>query len=170
MKFIVLVVIDSMINRLKELYTMIKDHSLQWHDYFPNNMPCNGKSGIYTYFFLHDDNITFIKYTIEYQHPMTSSFVELNDKPIKYYILHQYKDDNLSNELLIPEPNNNYTMDVKDGYFSPDIVNNFGKFLAVFDDEAIAKESIYANMNMIIYFYLYFLNEKQLDEWNEFIK
>lgn len=73
--------------------------------------------------------------------------------------------------LKIPEPNDVCDfLDTEKGYFNSCIVNQYGRFRYVFDDEETAKKVISNELLEMIYPYMNILNEEEQKEWENFIE
>jgi len=163
---------SEIVERLKAYYKAAKNNNIKWYDYYPNNMPCNHKEGIYTYFwFKNNDKWNFLKYTIEYMSRVDAEGITHTEEGVKYYVLHSYQKE-YDNIMTIPEPSDDDGMllnDDTDTEFSPDIVNDFGRFRYVFDDEETAKAVISSELLARIYPYLFILSKEELEEWKYFV-
>ena len=165
---------SQLLEKLKEYYLTARKREIQWHDYYPNNMPGNGKEGIYAYFwFQGEDKFEFVKYTIQYMSRCDEEGMSHPGEGVKYYVLHQL-DKEYDRMLKIPAPSNDdgilFREDVPEGEFHPDIVNDFGRFRYVFDDEETAKKVAANEFLHRIYPYMYILSEEEGKEWNQFIE
>ncbi|MCM1164901.1 MAG: hypothetical protein NC299_04465 [Lachnospiraceae bacterium] len=157
---------------LKQYYLAARQKTFTWYEVHPNNMPQNPVDGIYTYFwFKRKDGWEFLKYTIEYCHRVDEKGMTRVDEPVKYYVLHEFR-DTYPERLKIPEPNCAHFGGSKDppvGEFSPYIVNTYGRFRYVFDDEETAKKVVSSELLHIIYPLLHMITEEEGEEWNKFV-
>ncbi|MBR1555212.1 MAG: hypothetical protein IJ644_07465 [Oscillospiraceae bacterium] len=164
---------SELLERLKAYYTASKSNSFEWHDYYPNNMPDNGKEGSYTFFwFKKKDKFEFLKYTINYMSRCDEEGCSHPEEGTKYYVLHEFRKE-YDRILKIPEPSDDcfpLLEEPPEGEFSSDIVNQFGRFRYVFDDEETARKVVSSELFQILYPYLYVLSEEEAQEWNDFIK
>lgn len=162
---------SDLLERLKRYYLAAKRKTFTWYDLYPNNMPCNGKSGIYTYFwFEKKDGWEFLKYTIEYCHRVDEKGLTHTDEPVKYYVLHAFGKE-YSEQYRIPEPGNDSRLHdaPPEGEFHPTIVNEYGRFRYVFDDEETAKKVVSYELLHMLYPNLYILPNEDESEWNKFV-
>lgn len=129
-------------------------------------MYCNGVEGIYTdMFFKMDNKYKYVKYSIEYMSRCDSDGISHPDEGIKYYVLHELVINDLDEKFEIPEPTGGIN-------FNDDLaclVNNYGRFRYVFDDEETAKNVVKAELLHMIYPYTYMLNDEELNEWKTFL-
>ncbi len=162
---------SELIERLKSYYFAAKKCEHIWYDYYPNNMLNNEKSGIYTVFWFRDeDKWMFLKYTIEYMSRVDAEGFMHPEEGVKYYVLHEYESTQ-DKPLTIPAPADNDRFEYDpETEFDPDIVNSFGRFRYVFDDEETAKAVISGELLRRIYPYLFILNEDERSQWKQFIE
>ena len=91
---------SELLERLKAYYTASKSNSFEWHDYYPNNMPDNGKEGSYTFFwFKKKDKFEFLKYTINYMSRCDEEGCSHPEEGTKYYVLHEDKWQDLKSDI-----------------------------------------------------------------------
>lgn len=162
---------SSLLEELKRYYLAAKRKSFEWHDVFPNNMPQNGKEGIYTYFwFEKEDGWEFLKFTIQHCHRVDEKGLTHSEEPVKYYVLHELR-EKYPEHYKIPEPSNDSRLleAPSEGEFHPTIVNEYGRFRYVFDDEETAKKVVSSELLHILYPYLYILSDEDKSEWNKFV-
>lgn len=156
---------SDMVSWLKEIYTKAMSNDFEWKLIYPNNMPCNGVTGIYTdMFFKHGDTYTYLKYSIQYCHRVDKEGFSHPEEPIKYYVLHELRCLDLPEIFEIPEPSNDY-----ESNSIASIVNDFGRFRYIFDDEETAKSVVSNELLVLIYPSTYLLNEDDAKEWNAFL-
>ena len=107
----------------------------------------------------------------EYMSRVDAEGITHTEEGVKYYVLHSYQKE-YDNIMTIPEPSDDDGMllnDDTDTEFSPDIVNDFGRFRYVFDDEETAKAVISSELLARIYPYLFILSKEELEEWKYFV-
>lgn len=162
---------SNLLETLKQYYLAAKQKQFTWYDLYPNNMPCNGKEGVYTYFwFEREDGWQFLKYTIKYCYRVDEKGMTHSDEPVKYYVLHEYK-ETLPEQLKIPEPSDRMSLSKPpEGEFPQEIVNSYGRFRYVFDDEETPKKVVSTELLHILYPYLYILTDEERKAWDKFIK
>jgi len=161
---------SKLLEKLKECYRQ-SEKPIEWHDYYPNNDPRCGKQGVYSFFWIPDDNEwTFIKYTVKYQPPVDKDGRIHTEETVKYYVLFEHRSKH-SAKKVIPAPNSEHDPKAKetDTELSPYIVNDFGSFCFVFSDEDTAKEIVKAKLKNIIYPHLSILSEEEGAAWDRFI-
>lgn len=162
---------SELLDYLKEMYVMIKEDNFLWYNYYPNNMPCNRKEGIYTYFWIkRDDKYVFNKYTIQYMSRCDEDGLSHPEEGTKYYVVHELVINDLDEKLKIPAPDDYFQVEKVEGYFSPNIVNEFGRFRYVFDDEETAKKVLKSELLHAIYPHMFILSDKEGEEWNKFVE
>ena len=74
--------------------------------------------------------------------------------------------EDLEETFEIPEPTDDF--DFRNNLAC--LVNNYGRFRCVFDDEETAKKVISSELKNLIYPYTYLLNDEELEEWIGFVK
>ncbi|MBD5129351.1 MAG: hypothetical protein HDT43_05455 [Ruminococcaceae bacterium] len=134
-------------------------------------MPQNSKRGIYTYFWFEKGNeFEFLKFTIQHCHRVDEKGVTHSDESVKYYVLHEFC-EKYPEQYGIPEPSRNSRLieEPNEGEFHPTIVNSYGRFRYVFDDEETAKKFVSSELLHILYPYLYILSDEDKKEWNKFV-
>lgn len=157
----------ELLNWLKEIYIKAKTKNFNWKNIYPNNMLCNGVEGIYVdMFFKNNNKYTYIKYSIQYMSRCDANGISHPAEGIKYYVLHELRINDLDDTFEISRPSNNFNWE--DNLSC--LVNDYGRFRYVFDDEETAKEVVSKELLGIIYPYQYLLDDKELEEWNNFIK
>lgn len=157
---------SELVNFMKEVYEKAEKNDFEWKPLYPNNMPCNGQEGVYTYMFFKDnDKYTYVKYTIEYFHKVDEEGITRPEDKPRYYVLHGLIENAFAEKFEIPEPNNKCELD---GLGLA--VNDYGNFYCVFDDEDTAKKVVSAKLKGMIFPYQYILAEEEIDEWIEFLK
>lgn len=157
----------DLVNWLKQLYIKAKEKDFEWKPLYPNNMPCNGKEGIYTeMWFDKDGKYKYVKFTVNYMSRCDADGISHPAEGVKYYVLHELVIDDLEEKFEIPEPNNEFRWD--DGLAS--LVNDYGRFRYVFDDEETAKSVAGNELLHWIYPYTYIMSDEEGAEWNKFIK
>lgn len=150
---------------MKEIYTKAELNNFEWRPIYPNNMPCNGVIGVYTdMFFKRGDTYTYLKYSIQYCHRVDKEGFSHPEEPIKYYALHELRYLDLPEPFEIPEPSNEY-----ESNSIASIVNDFGCFKHIFDDEKTAKSFVSHALLVLIYPHTYLLNEDDAKKWNAFL-
>ena len=162
---------SDLLERLKRYYLAAKQKTFTWYDLYPNNMPQNGKEGIYTYFwFEKNDGWEFLKYTIQYCHRVDERGLTHTDEPVKYYVLHAFGKE-YPEQYKIPEPSSDPRLyvDPPEGEFRPTIVNEYGRFRYVFDDEETAKKVVSYELRHMLYPNLYIMPNEDESEWNKFV-
>ena len=158
---------SDLVNWMKDIYIKAKTNDFKWKNIYPNNMIQNGIDGIYTDMFFEKDNkYTYIKYSIEYCSRCDEEGISHREEGIKYYVLHELRMHDLDETFEIPEPTTNFLVD--DEYAC--MVNDYGRFRYVFDDEETAKKVVANELRMMIYPYKYILSEEEGEEWNNFLE
>lgn len=161
----------NLLEQLKQYCLTAKQKTFLWYDVHANNMPQNPKDGIYTYFwFEKEGGWEFLKFTVQYCHRVDGKGLTHSEEPVKYYVLHEFR-EKYPERYKIPEPNDHppLSRDKSAGEFSPSIVNEYGRFRYVFDDEETAKKVVSRELLHILYPYLYILSEEDRSAWNKFI-
>ncbi len=153
---------------MKDVYTMAKSGRLEWKPIYPNNMPCNGIDGVYTELnFEKDGKYQYIKYSIKYMSRCDEDGISHPEEGTKYYVLHELRLEDLEEKIVIPEPDDNVDLLGETGAL---MVNDYGRFRYVFDDEETARKVVCSEMLHLIYPYQYILNDDELKEWGEFLE
>lgn len=156
---------SNLVPFLKEIYTNAMNNEFKWKSVYPNNIICDTINGVYTDMNFNIDNeYQYVKFTIEYVARCDENCISYPDEGIKYYVTHELRLNGLTTGINIPEPSN--TFSTEDDSL---LVNNYGRFISVFDDEETAKKTIGKLLYHLIYPYTYILNEKDAKEWNEFL-
>lgn len=152
---------------LKDIYLKAHNGDFLWKPIYPNNMPCNRKDGIYTdMFFEKDGKYEYLKCSIQYLSEVDEEGFSHPEKGTKYYVLHELRIEDLEETFEIPEPTDDF--DFRNNLAC--LVNNYGRFRCVFDDEETAKKVISSELKNLIYPYTYLLNDEELEEWIGFVK
>lgn len=100
---------SKVLDWMKAVFTKAEDNDSQWKPIYANNMPCNGKSGIYTdLFFEKAGRYQYRKYSIEYAYRCDSLGISHPEEGICYYVLHLLRINDLENTFEIPEPSNDF--------------------------------------------------------------
>lgn len=158
----------TLLDWMKEVYTKAEENDLQWKPIYANNMPSNGKSGIYTdMIFKKDGKYQYRKFSIEYVTRCDSCGISHPEEGIRYYVLHLLEINDLDNTFEIPEPSEDFVF--FDDNSNACIVNEYGRFRYVFDDENTAKEVVCAKLKQMIYPYIYILDKEEVVEWKRFL-
>ena len=158
---------SDLVNWLKEVYDAAKSGKFEWKPVYPNNMICNGVEGLYTDMVFKDGNkYTYLKFTIEYGYRCDKEGLSHPEEGIKYYILHEFRLNDLEDIIEIPDPADDFDWDDK----MANMVNNYGRFRYVFDDEETAKCVVANELLMIIYPYTYLLSKEDMEEWRRYIE
>ena len=158
---------SELLDWMKDVYTKAKTSDFEWKPVHPNNMICNGIKGLYTdMFFEKDGKYTYLKYTIDYQSRCDEEGCSHPEEGVKYYVLHELRRTDLDEKFEIPPPTEYRNKDNDLAY----LVNNFGRFRYVFDDEDTAKSVVAHELLMMIYPYTYILSEEELVEWRRHIE
>ena len=156
---------SELISWMKEVYKKVKANDFEWKNIYPDNMPCNGVKGKYTeMFFKKDGKYTYIKYSIEYCSRCDEDGLSHPEEGTKYYVLHELIKHDLEETFKIPEPSNEFLWDESLAC----LVNEYGRFRYVFDDEKTAKKVAANDLLMLIYPYTYILNDEEKAEWRAF--
>ena len=157
---------SELVQWMKDVYTKAKENNLNWKPVHPNNMPCNGIEGLYTDMFFEKDNkYEYIKFTIEYVSRCDEEGISHPDEGIKYYVLHELREFDLNEKFEIPEPTDEF--DINNEYSC--MVNNYGRFRYVFNDEETAKKVANKQLLHMLYPYTYILSEGDYKEWIKFL-
>lgn len=152
---------------LKEMYVKAYFNNFNWKKIYPNNMSNNPLSGIYTdMFFEREGKYMYLKYSIQYMSRCDKNGMSHPEEGVKYYVLHELRANDLDSIFQIPEPSKE--ADHKNCLNK--LVNNYGRFHHVFDDEETAKSVVSRALLGIIYPYLYLLNEEEITDWNKYIE
>ena len=159
---------NGMLEWMKSVYAKVKENDFEWKPLYPNNMPCNGVAGLYMYmFFKEDDHFKYVKFTIEYMSRCDEDGISHPEEGTKYYVLHLLKEDDLKETFEIPEPSDDYC---PFDYTNAGVVNDYGRFRYVFDDEETAKKAAAKELLQMIYPATYFLSYKEQQYWDWFVK
>ncbi len=163
---------SQLLSWIKDMYVKAESGDFEWKNIYPNNMRCNGVEGIYTdMFFERDGKYMYLKYSIEYKSRCDKDGVSHPEEGVKYFVLHELMEYDLSETFKIPEPSDEHDFDLdnpeKDLHL---LVNDYGRYRYVFDDVETAKKVVAAELRCIIYPYMYLLSEEEGAEWNRFIK
>ena len=158
---------SKLLEYLKELYIKAKNNDFEWKPIYPNNMLRNGVEGQYCdMFFEHNGTYEYIKYSIEYKSRCDEKGTSHPDEGVKYYVLHSLVISDLKEKFVIPEPTAAFVE--HDDSLSL-LVNDYGRFRYVFDDEETAKSVVSHEMLRMIYPYLSILDEEEENEWSRFV-
>lgn len=151
----------SMLENFKNIYRDVKTEAIIWNDYsFPGD---ERSRGVFVYFWLkHPDNFELWKYLILYEYDVDGEGISHPDDGIKYYVLFEYTH---TYDYEYPIDRSNRTEQ-----FSPNIIDQFGRYMHVFCELKIAKKAAAAAALNKIYPYLFLLSDKELIEWNRFVK
>lgn len=158
---------SDLVNWMKEVYLKGKNNDLEWKPVYPNNMPCNGVDGVYSEMnFLKEGKYQYVKFTVEYQARVDEEGFSWPSEGTKYYVLHELIINDLDEPLETPEPKDDFN------FFEDDMgmINCYGAYRCVFDDEETAKKVAGNDLLHHIYPYTHILNEEEIEEWNAFIK
>lgn len=159
---------STLLEWMKVVYEKAKGGNLQWKPLYPNNMPCNGIAGSYTDMFIKEGKrYSYIKFTIQYMHRCDEDGISHPEEGIRYYVLHQLEIRDLEETFSIPVPSDDYKMTEET---DADIVNSFGRFRYVFDDEGTARKVACSELLHIIYPFTHVLSEEECAEWDIFQK
>lgn len=155
---------------MKSIYTKAEENAFVWKPIYPNNMPCNGVDGIYTdMFFKEGSKYHYMKFSIEYCSRCDEEGLNHPEEGIKYYVLHELQLRDLDEPFVIPEPSNEEGVEFLLGESRATLVNDYGRFRYVFDDEETAKNVVKNELKMMLYPYLHILDEDDLEDWKNFI-
>lgn len=159
---------STLLEWMKAVYAKAKNYNLQWKPLYPNNMPCNGVAGSYTDMFLMEgERYNYVKFTIKYMYRCDEDGISHPEEGIRYYVLHMLEIRDLEVTFSIPEPSDDYKMTDKT---NADIVNSYGRFRYVFDDEETARKVACSELLQIIYPFTHILSEEEFAGWNLFQK
>lgn len=152
---------------MKSVFTKAQENDFVWKPIYPNNMPCNGKCGIYTDMFFEDDGrFAYRKFSIEYVSRCDSCGISHPEEGVRYYALHLLEINDLEKTFEIPEPSDDYEPFDKG---NANLVNDFGRFRYVFDDEQTAKKVVCWELKQMVYPYISILDEEEVAEWKRFV-
>ena len=84
-----------------------------------------------------------------------------------FYVLHLLEEDDLKETFEIPEPSDDYN---PFDDTNVNVVNNYGRFRYVFDDEDTAKKVVCNELLQMIYPATYILTYEEERYWNWFVK
>lgn len=158
----------GMLEWMKSVYAKAKENSFQWKPLYPNNMPCNGVAGIYLdMFFKEDEHFKYVKFTIEYMSRCDENGLSHPEEGIRYYVLHLLEMNDLKESFEIPEPSDDYN---PFDDTPADVVNDYGRFRYVFDDEETAKKVTCNELLQKMYPATYILTYEEERYWNWFVK
>lgn len=158
----------GMLEWMKSIYTKVKENDFQWKPLYPNNMPSNPLAGIYLdMFFKEGDHFQYVKFTIEYKSRCDENGFSHPDEGVKYYVLHLLEENNLEEMFEIPEPSEEYH---PFEHTNADVLNDYGRFRYVFDDEETAKKVVSNELLQKIYPATYILTYEEERYWNLFVK
>jgi len=158
---------NKLLDWMKEVFTKAENNDFLWKPIYANNMPCNGKSGIYTdLFFEKDGKYQYRKFSIEYVSRCDSMGISHPEEGIRYYVLHLLELDDLDETFEIPEPSDD--VDFFDDS-NAGIVNDYGRFRYVFDDEQTAKEVVSSELKQMVYPFFHILNKEEAVEWKRYV-
>ena len=158
---------SKLLEWMKEVFTKAENNDFLWKPIYENNMPCNGKSGIYTDMFFEKNGMyQYRKFSIEYVSRCDSVGISHPEEGIRYYVLHLLEIDDLDETFEIPEPSDDY--DILEET-NANLVNDYGRFRYVFDDEETAKSVVCNELKQMIYPFTYILDKEESLEWNRFI-
>ena len=163
---------SELVSWMKEIYKKAQCGEFEWKKVYPNNMPCNRVTGIYTDMFLEKDGTyTYLKYTIEYHARCDKDGMSHPDEKTKYFVLHELRVRDLEEKFKIPEPSDDsWSWSGSNIDNLSNLVNNYGRFRYVFDDEETAKSVVGHELIMLIYPYTYILSDEEEKEWKRFIE
>ncbi len=158
---------SELVSWMKELYTKANANNFEWKPVYPNNMICNGVEGLYTdMFFEKDGKYSYLKYTIDYNSRCDAEGMSHPEEGVKYYVLHEYYKTDLDEKFEIPAPTDGNDTDSD----LDCLVNDYGRFRYVFEDEETAKCVVANELKRMIYPYTYILSDEETEEWNQFLK
>ena len=159
----------GLLNWMKSVYSKAMDENWIWKPLYNNNMPGNGVEGVYTdMFFKADSHYDYLKFTIQYMSRCDESGISHPEDGVKYYILHSLEINDLQETFVIPEPTDDFhpfNQEDKAG-----LVNNYGRFRYVFDDEETPKKVAHAELLQMLYPRSFLFSVEDSYEWGEFVK
>ena len=156
---------SDLLEYLKTLYIRAKENTFEWKPIHPNNTIKNPVDGIYTELSIpKDGKYMYLKYSIQYQPPVDSTGLLHTGDGIKYYILHELRIHDMDEPFQIPPPTK-----TTERNSLGNMINDFGRFRFVFDDESTAKEAVRWELLQIISPYTYTLSDEDGKAWNEFL-
>ena len=159
---------SELVEWMKDIYLRARENRFEWKPVHPNNMSCNPVEGIYTDMnFKKDGKYRYLKYTISYESRCDEKGMSHPEEGTKYYVLHELRADDLEEKIVIPEPSDDFRPFKKNDPAT--IVNNYGRFRYVFDDEETAKKVVCSELVHMIYPYTYILGDEEGEKWNEFL-
>ena len=158
---------SKLLDWMKEVFTKAENNGFLWKPIYANNMPCNGKSGIYTDMFFEKNGMyQYCKFSMEYVCRCDSVGISHPEEGIRYYVLHLLEIDDLDETFEIPEPSDDY--DIL-GESNADLVNDYGRFRYVFDDEQTAKDVVSCELKQMVYPFTQGLDKEESLEWKRFV-
>lgn len=116
-------------------------------------------------FFKMGDSYQYVKFSIQYMPRCDENGLCHPEEGIKYYVLHKLSMNDLNEIFEIPKPSD-------DGFRFNDkacLLNDYGRFRFVFDDELTAKRVVPHELLQMIYPYQFILDDEELLDWQEFL-
>jgi len=158
---------SKLLDYMKEVYSKSKQKELEWKPVYLNNMPSGGIRGIYTdMVFNLDGKYRYFKFTIEYMSRCDADGISHPEEGVNYYVLHFLELDDLDEPITIPEPSDERVF--FDDTSNASLVNDYGRFRYVFDDESTARKVVGHELQMRIYPLQFVLSDEEEREWDSF--
>ena len=169
---------------MKNMYIKSYDpEALNWKLIHPNNMIQNSQDGEYAILYIPDpskNKYDFYKFSIGYEYRVDEQFVTHPAEGIMCYTLHIMEargEDGFDMMYSVPDPTKDFSLLIftdskryyEQGYLPPSIINDYGRFKAVFIDMITAKKACLAYLRRIIYPYGYILSDEDQIEFNKFV-
>ena len=169
---------------MKNMYIKSYDpEALNWKYIHPNNMIQNSPDGEYAILYVPNPNknkYDFYKFSIVYRYRVDENFVSHPAEGIQCYTLHilEHKgEEGFDMMYSVPDPTKDFSLSdytnpekyYEQFYLPPSIVNDYGRFMAVFMDMITAKKACLAYLRHIICPYGYILSDEDQLEFNKFV-
>lgn len=149
-------------NWVKDVYLKAYNNAFEWKPLYPNNIISNGLAGIYTdMFFERHGSYTYVKFTIEYVSRCDDAGIIHSEEGTKYFVLHELVLNNVEKKFNIPEPLAHIGGCRDDNSM---IVDNYGRYKYVFDDEHTAKRRVADELCNLVVPYVFFLDDSKRQE------
>ena len=158
---------SELVEWMKDIYLRARENRFEWKPVHPNNLTGNPVEGIYTDMnFKKDGKYDYLKYTISFESRCDENGTSHPEEGTKYYVLHELYLKGLDEEIRIPEPCDRFN---PANAGNAALVDNYGRYRHVFDDEETAKKVVCSELLFKIYPCTYILSAEEEEDWYDFL-